>query len=205
MVEHVNIPDSELHESKGIAGATANTFYVANGSGSGTFKSTTELVRMGVWDYNDSATSGTPISLTPINTDIVMTNNGAGAFTNKTYALSDIPDVWDTTTNRFDFTGFNLGDVVDMRLDLTVTTTAANTETQLKINLAIGGSPYTLVIDHSSFKNAGTYQMTKMFSVYMGDANTRDNPASITLRSDSGTASAIVNGWYLKGLKKGLA
>lgn len=37
-VQHKNIPDAELHEPKGVASATANTTYFANGSGSGTWK-----------------------------------------------------------------------------------------------------------------------------------------------------------------------
>lgn len=39
-IQHKNIPDAELHESKGVATATANTAYFANGSGSGTWKKT---------------------------------------------------------------------------------------------------------------------------------------------------------------------
>lgn len=37
-IQHKNIPDAELHEPKGVAGATANTAYFANGSGSGSWK-----------------------------------------------------------------------------------------------------------------------------------------------------------------------
>jgi hypothetical protein len=37
-VEHVNITDPELHEPKGVAAASADTVYVANGSGSGTWQ-----------------------------------------------------------------------------------------------------------------------------------------------------------------------
>lgn len=38
MAEHVDLTDPELHEPKGIASAAADTVYVANGAGSGTFK-----------------------------------------------------------------------------------------------------------------------------------------------------------------------
>lgn len=232
MVEHVNIPDSELHEPKGAAtaavnttyvsdgassgtwtepepkgvrGETANKVYVTNGANSGTMTSTEEIVRMGVWDYNDAATSTTPISLTPTGTDVDLTNDELGANTNKTYKLSDVTDVWDASTNRFDFSELSLGDVVDLRIDVTVTTTSSNTDTVLKINLGIGGTVYSLKIDRSSFKTAGTYQIVKMFSVYMGDTNTLNNPASLTLSSDSGSATCVVNGWYAKVLKKGLS
>lgn len=37
-IQHKNIPDAELHESKGVASAVSNTAYFANGTGSGSFK-----------------------------------------------------------------------------------------------------------------------------------------------------------------------
>lgn len=37
-VNHADLPDSELHEPKGVAGATANTVYVANGATSGAWQ-----------------------------------------------------------------------------------------------------------------------------------------------------------------------
>lgn len=38
MADHASLTDPELHEPKGIAAAAANTLYVADGSGSGTYK-----------------------------------------------------------------------------------------------------------------------------------------------------------------------
>lgn len=35
MTEHVDLPDSELHEPKGVAAATSNQVYVADGAASG--------------------------------------------------------------------------------------------------------------------------------------------------------------------------
>ena len=37
-IEHVDIPDGERHEPKGISTAATNTVYVANGSGGGTWE-----------------------------------------------------------------------------------------------------------------------------------------------------------------------
>ena len=37
-IQHSNIPDAQLHEPKGVAGAALNTSYFANGSGSGSWK-----------------------------------------------------------------------------------------------------------------------------------------------------------------------
>lgn len=37
-IEHANIADADLHEPKGVAGATSSTTYHADGAGSGTWK-----------------------------------------------------------------------------------------------------------------------------------------------------------------------
>lgn len=37
-VQHKAIPEAELHESKGVSTAVDNTFYIANGAGSGVWK-----------------------------------------------------------------------------------------------------------------------------------------------------------------------
>lgn len=37
-IEHKNLPNAQLHEPKGVSAASVDTTYVANGSGSGTWK-----------------------------------------------------------------------------------------------------------------------------------------------------------------------
>ena len=38
-VEHKDLPNAQLHEPKGVSAASANTVYLANGAGSGTWSS----------------------------------------------------------------------------------------------------------------------------------------------------------------------
>jgi microcystin-dependent protein len=45
-VEHNEIPDIQLHEPKGASTAAAQTFYVADGAGSGVWQSVTDLVAL---------------------------------------------------------------------------------------------------------------------------------------------------------------
>lgn len=56
MVEHVSITDPNIHEPKGVTSATADTVYVADGSGSGAWE---QLNPYGGILYNDIAGSGT--------------------------------------------------------------------------------------------------------------------------------------------------
>lgn len=203
-VQHNALTDPNLHEPKGVAAAAADKIYVTDGAGSGAFHTTADITRTGIYDYNDLTTASTPITLTPTGTYIDMTNDGAGTSTLLTYKLPDVANPWNVSTDRFDFTDFALGDWVDVRLDLTVTTSAANTLIETGIELGLGGTAYTLNVDASEFKTAGTYNIVRYVGLYIGDTNTKDNPGKIKMKSDAGTATVQVNGWYIKAGKRGL-
>jgi len=202
MAEHNTLTDPDLHEPKGAAAASADDVYVADGAGSGSFK---QIYTQGFEDYNDLATTSTPIALTLANTAYNLTNDGAGAFTNTTYRLPGYSPIWDVSTNAFDFSGAGLvlGDTVDIRFDLDIVNSGANGAYDLQIDLAIGsGSPYTLEIDEHLYKSAGTHKEVVLFSIYMGDNNTLNYPAKPTMKSDSTGDTVIVNGWYVRTLPR---
>lgn len=147
-------------------------------------------------DWNDAATASAPISLSAIPS--VMTNDGLGSFTNLAYSVTGHGNIWDVSTNLFDFTDLKVGDTVDFRTDFLVTTVSPNTVITTGIELGIGGSPYTLNFDSRSFKGAGSYQITRWSSVYMGDTNTLNNGARFVMSSDSVGDTVVVNGWYIR-------
>jgi len=198
-IEHVDITTGEVHEPKGVDAATAGTVYVADGAGGGIWRNLAGTLVQGVYDYNDLTTASTPIPLTAANTLYELTNDGAGAFTNKTYALPALADLWNVATDRFDFTGLSLGDTVDIRFDVEYTTGTTNTDINLDLELGIGAAPYTLsVLSNKDHSASGTYQEVHMFSIYMGDVNTLNNPARV-LASASKTGTTVkVNGWYIR-------
>lgn len=68
-VIHKNLPDAELHESKGVAGAPANQVYVTDGAGSGAFK----------------AYGALPSALTSASVGSVIVSDGAGGVTVQPY------------------------------------------------------------------------------------------------------------------------
>lgn len=202
-VQHSGLTDPNLHEPKGVGAAAADKVYVTDGAGSGDFHTTGDITRTGVWNYDDNATSSTPITLTPLNTFVDLTNDGLGANTLE-FPMPDVADPWNTSTNRIDFSDLAIGDWVDIRIDVTVTTTAANTVTTLAFELGLGGTPFEISIGANYFKAAGTYNITRYLGLFVGSANTRDNPAKIKMKSDAGTATVEVNGWYMKVGKRGL-
>jgi len=156
----------------------------------------------GVYDYNDAATAITPIPLVP-DVWVALTNDEAGAFTNKTYAHPDIADVWNSTLNEFDFSDLDLGDTVDIRLDINVTTTAQNQVVDVALFVNEGGAGEYVIpfIVEAPYKVSGTREVIRWNGMYMGDANTRDSPAKFMIRSPS-AGSVVVNGWYCRVSKR---
>jgi len=191
---------TSLHEPKGAAAANNREVYVANGSGSGVW---TAPVRMGWWDYNDLTTASTKIPLTSASTDYELTNDGAGPNTVDTYALPDFADIWNVGTDRFDFSGLELGDVVTVRFDVSFITTTANTALTAGVEFDIGGSPFTInFMTHLDIKTTGTYQQTITQDYYMGSEGVKNNPARILAQADKTGVTVQVHGWFIRVTKR---
>lgn len=206
-IEHKNIPDAQLHETKGAASATLGQILTANGDGTATFQTAPySLVEMGWYDYNDTLTASTPIALTLANTYYDLTNNGLGVNTNIAYGLAGVANLWiASTVNRFNFTGLDIGDTVDLRIDISVTTTTANTQIKLDLELASGtGSAFYLpAVVPINFKTAGTYRIVQPISFYIGSAAVRDNVARLRAQADTTGTTVVVNGWFIRAIKHG--
>lgn len=197
---HSTLTGADLHEVKGADTATAGQFLTANGGGTATFK-TLPVAQVGWYDYHDTATTGTPIALTSgVKAD--LTNNALGVNTQTSFGFDGV-SVWNTSTNRFDFTDLDLGDTLDVRVDLLFTTSGANTAISLEFEFAAGtGSAFNLIIlPQTNLKTAGTYQITHSRGFYIGSAVVRDNPCRIRALADSAGSSVVVNGWYVRVIK----
>ena len=134
------------------------------------------------------------------NAHTTLVNNGLGAFTNTNFKVPGRGDMWNVATNRLDFqaAGLQLGDTVEIRTDMSITTAGGNREIQYGLTLAEGASSYDLTIGHDLFKSAGTYQKVTWVSIYMGDLNTLENPALFWIESDSPGDTVVYNGHMLK-------
>lgn len=164
------------------------------------------IVLMGWYDYNDAATVVTPLT-TVAATPLALTNDGAGPFTNKAHALAGVADIWDATAQAFDFSNLPIGSTVDIRLDIEVTTDSPNQEVSVDLIVADGqAGEYALpFLTKQNIKAASSAtDLLRFNGVYIGDANTKDNPARFKITT-TGTASVVVRGWYCRVLKKGLS
>ena len=199
-MQHKDIPNDGLHEPKGASTAAANTTYKADGAGSGAWVAAPVTgTQIGILDYNDAATAVTPIVVTGGGGFVALTNDELGAFTNKAFSPAGVSNVWDPATNSFDWGELELGDMVDIRLDVEVTTSGANQAFDIVLELGTGGFAYNIPFERQLIKAAGVVDVNKYNGLYLGDANTLSNGGRFMIQSD-GNATVIVRGWYCKVL-----
>jgi hypothetical protein len=163
------------------------------------FAPTTDGCRIGFADYNDLTTQKTPINFSS-GVQQLLTNDKAGAFTNELFLPNGFTSIYNS--NQFDWSQLKLGDMVDIRIDLSVTTQSQNQEIDIKLVLGIGAGQYEISFVDIFQKSAGLHRIVAYSGVYMGDTNTLDNPAEFRIDSD-GNGSVVVNGWYCKILIRG--
>ena len=171
-----------------------------------------ELVRRGLliesifgWqDYADLATQTTPITLTNANQYYPLTNDGAGPYTDLKYKVYDHTDTWDVTNNQFDFSSLNIGDTVDIRVDVIIDPPVGNTDVDVKMTYALGSpTQYDLLIEHVYIKGQTTKNIVFNHTMYIGSDDVKNYPAKIYMKSDAAGTTVKVNGWFVRTICRG--
>lgn len=159
---------------------------------------------VGYFDYNDLATHTVPLVLVS-GVDKKLTNDTLGVFTNLGEAPYGVPNIWNQSTNQFDFSTLSIGDTLDMRVDCLLTTTGTNKTYKIFLKLGVGtASEFTTLVGSGELKAAVTDEnIVKEISFYIGGEDIRDAPAELYILVDT-TGSVKVNGWYTRILRKGL-
>ena len=202
MAEHNTLTDPAIHEPKGASTAALGEVYVSNGAGGGTWTPLAVGTTIGFADFNDAATAGTPIVITGGAGYVYLTNDTLGAFTNTAYLPTGVTTaVWDTALNKFDWAagGLELGDMIDIRLDITVTTTGDNQSLDVALEMDTDGFAFDIPFDRGLVKTAGTLTVDRYNGIYMGNTGALTGKARFKIQSD-GNATVVVNGWYCKFL-----
>jgi hypothetical protein len=184
-----------------LAGADEGDVFTSDGLGSGAMLPHTPAigtVTQGVYFYQDS---GVPVSLVTPGVMYDLTNDSAGAET-ITYPIGTLAKMWDEVTNRFIFTDgsvLSLGDIVDFRLDVSVTTSSVNTAITIGVEGGIGGTPIDVVlIPEQNFKTAGTYELVRWMGLFMRNTDVLNLPARVWASSDTAGATVQVHAWLLR-------
>lgn len=154
----------------------------------------------GWMDYND--TTGN----VAVSTDMWTTipNNGLGAFTNKASPPVNVTELMDVTTGKIDPTELDIGDFIFIRNDFTVIPQTNNTSLDFRYTLGDGAGSYTLEQQLGRLdRGAGiSYRFSlRIDSIYMGDANTRDNHIGLQIKC-SGPATLNNAGSVIEVIKR---
>ena len=146
-----------------------------------------------VIDYSSSLPD---VEYVTTNQHLKLLNDGIGIYTNKKYAKQR--ELWNTSTNQFDFSNLKLGDDVSIRIDLNVTTMTDNQEINLIADIGCfpesGG--YKMQFYKNTIKNKGKHNIISIFNLYIGNDYIFKNPSELLFSSDN-EAIVLLNGFYL--------
>ena len=158
----------------------------------------------GGWaDYEDVATTGSPIAVSAV--PAVLTNDGLGVDTNTSYLPvggNGITQLWDTSSNGFDFSDLDVGDMVDIRMDITMIIASNNTAVDVDLFMGSGGSVVVPFISQQNFKSTGSFEVIRYMGIYIGSEDVRDNLAQLKVSADN-NCTCTVHGWYIKAIRRG--
>ena len=158
----------------------------------------------GGWaDYADVATTGTPIAVSAV--PAVLTNDGLGVDTNTAYLPiggDGITQLWNTSSNGFDFSDLNVGDMLEIRMDIDVIIVSNNTAIDVNLHMGSGGTVIVPFISQQNFKTTGTFEVIRYMGLYIGSEDIRDTLAQLKISADN-NCTCIVNGWYIKATRRG--
>jgi len=161
------------------------------------------LNSVGYFDYNDLATQTIPLNAVA-NVALKLTNDTEGLNTSTDQNPYGVSYVWDYTTNAFNFSELEVGDTIDVRIHVQVTTTTSNQKVLLSAKFGIGSvSEFTNIIYENQFKSAGLHEVNFVAPFYMGSTDITDYPAELYLTTDA-SATVIVDGWYVRILRKNI-
>ena len=160
------------------------------GFGSGFGGTSNTPLRQGFADYNDAATTLTPISLTA-DTWTRLTNDEQGAYTNTGYMPLGVSRLFDE--DGIDVSELSLGDSIIIRYDFTVTPAINGAFLEFRLLLGSGAGEYPLQRPIGTLSNGAgyAYPVTDEILVYMGDLNTRDNPIYLEIKCSE--AATVTN------------
>ena len=153
---------------------------------------------IGIYDYNN-----TIIAQLFTGTDLKINNNGLGINTNKLFKLDGINDLFNTTTNNFDFSKLELGDIVSFRIDTDITTTSVNQNIEFYLKVGVGsGSEYNISLGKRYIKGIATHSFNDIFNhIYIGNTITKDYSTELYFTSDD-NATVLLNGFLVTANKK---
>lgn len=142
----------------------------------------------------------TPINLpADVETKLPLTTVGGGEV--ESYLPAGVSGLWDSVNGQFDFSSLSVGDMVDIRVDGTITNTGFNEAFELDLYVGVG-SPGEFKLPFSSGVRlfSGTSLVSRYNGIFIGSEDARNFPAEFRLTSTA-IATAFLVDVYIKVIK----
>lgn len=158
-----------------------------------------EDIQFGIYNYQNTKPVIPLVSETYV--DLSNNGNGSDSFVS---SLPGVPNVYDITTERFDFSNLDIGDLVYIRADLNLDLDVGSEVVDCELVLGERQSgEYNLPLFSSKYYNEkGVYRIVEDTELFIGNELTKDNPAYLRLKIlKTGTVDVV--GFYIKVTKRG--
>lgn len=154
--------------------------------------------KFGVWNYqHDGGSQAITSSVwTPVE------NDGLGANTITTFALTGV-DIYNLTSQRFDYNDLTLADSIEYRFDGNVTTTSVNQVVVVRLVISFGILNIPLTFIYNTFKTVGTYPLFGSLRSPLLTEAVRTNPSRIEIFSDD-ALTLDLNGYNIQVTKQNM-
>lgn len=139
---------------------------------------------LGLYVYGDAQYNTVPFNVTGNEVFVKLPNDALDNITAE-FPLNGITGLWNTQAQEFDFTLMPPGGKIALRIDLDVVTTSPNQNVRIRFVGGVGSAaPFELSLIDSSYKSIGEHPINRYTPVFILDANSRNFPGHIEVRSD---------------------
>lgn len=142
---------------------------------------------------------------TPINiqagVETKLTLTTVGGVEREEYLPIGVSGLWDSVNSQFDFSSLNVGDMIDFRIDGSLTNSGLNESFVLNLVAGIGTpSEFTLPISSGNRLFAGTSIVSRYNGIFIGSENTRTAPAELRILTTDDASGFLID-IYVKVIK----
>lgn len=142
----------------------------------------------------------TPISV-PAATETKLTMDASTGTIVETFLPVGVSSLWDSVNSQFDFSSLSIGDMVDIRIDGSLTNSGFNESFVLNMVNAVGSpSEFTLPFASGNRLFAGTSIVSRYNGVYIGFQDMIDFPSELRILTTDASEGFLVD-VYIKILK----
>lgn len=143
----------------------------------------------------------TPISF-PAGVATKLTLTTTGGSEREEYLPLGVSGLWNSTSSQFDFSSLEVGDMVDIRIDGSLTNTGFNESFALDLQVGIGSpGEFTLPFASGVRLFSGTSAISRYNGIFIGSEDAKNFPSEFRVTPTDAATGFLID-IYVKVLKR---